>query len=177
MCAWKQAVNKSNREELRERRKKEKVCEGGLKRTTGRQWKEGKKEEGKEKIKNDNKWRGAEQSTAEWRCTIRSCINLKAYFNETPAGAQEKKKQRWAAHEIRRVSLLGFVFCFLRQSWIPFSLFLTLSMLLHLQSNGFPPHFDVIFKICCRGNKLSNLRVQLVDRDGTLKGLERSQEI
>lgn len=55
MCAWKQAVNKSNREELRERRKKEKVCEGGLKRTTGRQWKEGKKEEGKEKIKNDNK--------------------------------------------------------------------------------------------------------------------------
>lgn len=50
MCAWKQAVNKSNREELRERRKKEKVCEGGLKRTTGRQWKEGRKK-GRRRLK------------------------------------------------------------------------------------------------------------------------------
>lgn len=54
----------------------------------------------KRKIRSDNKRseRSRERISAECGCVIRSCINLKAYFNKNPSGSSERRRSRDGSH-------------------------------------------------------------------------------
>lgn len=102
------------------------------------------------KIRGDNKWseRGSKRIWAEWRCVIRSRINLKAYFNETPAKALAEVEAR----RLGKYMFLVDVFQFLTLRLTP--AFFRLLQFLDAQSDQ--PHSDlpllsfllVHFKMC-----------------------------
>lgn len=67
---------------------------------------------------------------------IRSCINLKAYFNETPARASERQRQKWVPCRLEKYMYMEDVFALMVLSLTPnplltilhiFSLFSSLS--------------------------------------------------